>query len=43
MAYPFTGEDKRLSGFFPEKGEKWLDRAKANFPLNLAGFWTIQV
>lgn len=38
-----TGEDERLAAFFPEKGEGWLDSGKSMFPVNLAGFWTIQV
>ncbi|CBJ25919.1 GE20757 [Ectocarpus siliculosus] len=37
-----TGEDQRLARFFPGKDEGWLDSARSLFPVNLAGFWTIQ-
>jgi len=37
-----TGHDTRLAAFLPAPGEGWLDRSGANFPIKLAGFWTIQ-
>lgn len=40
----YVGEDERLRQFFPDESsdEKWFDTKKSNFPLNLAGFWSIQ-
>lgn len=38
-----SGEDERLANFFPSKEEGWLDSGRSFFPVNLAGFWTIQV
>lgn len=38
-----SGEDERLAPFFPNKDEGWLDTSRSFFPVNLAGFWTIQV
>lgn len=38
-----SGEDERLALFFPDKDEGWLDTSRSFFPVNLAGFWTIQV
>ncbi|CAM9193513.1 unnamed protein product [Discosporangium mesarthrocarpum] len=37
-----TGHDERFRNFFPEEGEGWLDAKRSFFPINLAGFWTIQ-
>jgi len=37
-----THEDKRLSSFFKEKNEGWLDKQKSFYPVKLAGFWLIQ-
>lgn len=37
-----THEDKRLSPFFKEKDEVWFDQKRSNYPIKLAGFWSIQ-
>ncbi len=34
--------DKRLEKFFPKEDEGWFDKTRANFPLRLLTFWTIQ-
>lgn len=38
----YIKEDKRLEKFYPAPGEGFLDKARSNFPVNLAYFWTIQ-
>ena len=38
-----SGEDERLSPYFPDKDEGWLDKRRSLFPVSLAGFWTVQV
>ena len=36
-------KDPRLDQFLKKPDEKWFDKSKSNFPISLAGFWTIQV
>lgn len=36
------GHDARLSSFFREPGEPFLDKTRSFFPVKLAGFWAIQ-
>jgi steroid 5-alpha reductase family enzyme len=38
----YTGEDKRLNKFYREKGEKWFDSSRSNYPFGLGFFWSIQ-
>lgn len=38
-----VGEDRRLRKFYREPGEPVLDAARSQYPVKLAGFWTIQV